>query len=63
MLIFYDKKACIYDKKRTRQVQLLTSELNKLGIECVGRYGQWEYSAMEDAILYGKNLALKMRED
>lgn len=54
---------CIYDKKRTKKVQLLTSELNKLGVECVGRYGQWEYSAMEDAILYGKNLALKMRED
>lgn len=51
---------CIYDKKRTKRVQLITSEMNKLGVESVGRYGQWEYSAMEDAILCGKNLALKM---
>jgi len=54
---------CIYDKERTKRVQLLTSELSRLGVECVGRYGQWEYSTMEDAILYGKNLAIKMRRE
>jgi len=54
---------CIYDRKRTETVQRLISEIKTLGIESVGRYGQWEYSAMEDAILYGKNLAIKMRRE
>lgn len=52
---------CIYDKRRTKIVKFLRVELDKLNIKSVGRYGQWKYSCMEDAILQGKVLALKMK--
>jgi protoporphyrinogen oxidase len=48
---------CIYDKFRTRIVNETLDILNDSGIKSIGRYGQWEYSTMEDAILYGKELA------
>jgi protoporphyrinogen oxidase len=52
---------CIYDMKRTRIVNELTAELDGLGIKSTGRYGRWEYSAMEDALLYGRDLAAEIR--
>ena len=52
---------CIYDKYRTKVVEKLRQELEDVGITSIGRYGQWEYSAMQDAILYGKELAEKLK--
>lgn len=34
--------------------------LGSVGIETAGRYGQWEYSSMEDAILAGRQAAHKV---
>lgn len=52
---------CIYDKKRTEIVKNLRAQLDKLDVISVGRYGGWEYSGMEDAILTGRNLAERMK--
>jgi len=51
----------IYDRQRTAIVNQLQAELKKLDIISTGRFGRWEYSAMEDAIVYGRNLARQMR--
>lgn len=32
-----------------------------VGIETAGRYGRWEYSSMEDAILAGRDAAARVR--
>jgi protoporphyrinogen oxidase len=40
----------IYNKKWSTVRNLLKEYLKKNGIETIGRYGAWEYSAMEDAI-------------
>ncbi|MBI2424122.1 MAG: FAD-dependent oxidoreductase [Candidatus Hydrogenedentes bacterium] len=52
---------CIYDKQRTPVSTALLHQLASLGIYSTGRYGTWEYSAMEDAILHGKTLAESLR--
>jgi protoporphyrinogen oxidase len=52
---------CIYDKQRTERVKFLLKQLEKSGVLSTGRYGRWEYSSMEDAILHGKNLALFLK--
>ncbi len=43
----------IYDKYRDRSVSLLRTTLAGMDIFIAGRYGAWEYSAMEDALLWG----------
>ncbi len=52
---------CIYDFNRTKIVNEALSQLEKYFIYSTGRFGKWEYSAMEDAILYGKELAEKIK--
>lgn len=51
----------IYDFERTPRVARLLEGFRAHGIYSIGRYGQWEYSAMEDAILCGKTLAGEFR--
>jgi protoporphyrinogen oxidase len=48
---------CIYDAKRTPSVNRLLKAFAEHDVISTGRYGRWEYSAMEDAIVYGKDLA------
>ncbi len=43
----------IYDREREKIVPFLKKELAKRGIYTAGRWGNWEYSSMEDAILEG----------
>lgn len=50
---------CIYEHKRPPIVQKLMAELQDRNIHQIGRYGRWEYNAMQDAIIDGKNLADK----
>ncbi|MFC1512735.1 protoporphyrinogen/coproporphyrinogen oxidase [bacterium] len=45
----------IYDRYRDESVQEILYFLKKKDIFCVGRYGKWEYSAMEHAIMDGYN--------
>ncbi len=49
----------IYDKRRSKGVSEVLRKLESVGIYSAGRYGAWEYSAMEDAILSGKKAAEK----
>jgi UDP-galactopyranose mutase len=50
----------IYNKERERVLPVLTAELEKRGIMLAGRWGRWEYSSMEDAILEGFEAAEKI---
>ncbi|MBN1113886.1 MAG: NAD(P)-binding protein [Oligoflexia bacterium] len=49
----------IYDKDRAHALPVLTRELEKRGIYLAGRWGRWEYSSMEDAIIEGFEAAKK----
>lgn len=52
---------CIYDRQRTRNLELIQDYLRQNNIFSIGRYGAWEYSAMEDAWYWGKITAEKIR--
>ena len=52
---------CIYDTARAEIVKNLSDELESFGIFSSGRYGKWEYSAMQDALTYGLELAQKFK--
>jgi protoporphyrinogen oxidase len=47
----------IYDHERNERLRVIQKFLDENGIYSVGRYGAWEYSSMEDAILHGKRTA------
>jgi protoporphyrinogen oxidase len=47
----------IFDADYTRARQEILTYLEKHGVQCIGRWGHWEYSAMEDAILAGMKVA------
>ena len=49
-----------YDKKRTATVRRIQQMLEKHQCFCAGRYGLWEYSFMESALLQGQALAQKL---
>jgi protoporphyrinogen oxidase len=49
-----------YDKARRNNVELVQEYLKRVGIDSTGRYGAWEYSTMETAILQGKQVAEKI---
>ncbi|HAX61894.1 MAG TPA: protoporphyrinogen oxidase [Elusimicrobia bacterium] len=46
----------IYDKNRKSSLETIRNYLRKNFIFSVGRYGGWQYSTMEDAILEGKEI-------
>ncbi|MDH5174315.1 MAG: FAD-dependent oxidoreductase [Elusimicrobiota bacterium] len=50
----------IYDKERDRNFEMIKEYLERKGIYSVGRYGDWKYSTMEEAILEGKEVAEKL---
>jgi protoporphyrinogen oxidase len=43
----------VYDTERSANVALIQAFLLKHGVRSVGRWGNWEYSSMEDAIWQG----------
>lgn len=47
----------IYDKNHKNSVTQIKKFLRENDIYTIGRYGSWEYSGMEDAILQGSNVA------
>jgi protoporphyrinogen oxidase len=47
----------IYDENRKMALKKIFPFLQRNQIRSIGRYGAWEYSNMEDAILHGKNVA------
>lgn len=52
----------LYDENRNEAVSSIILYLNDKGIYSIGRFGAWEYSAMEDAILEGKGAAEMLNE-
>ena len=50
----------LYDFKRARAVQTVLRQLEKYACFCAGRYGKWEYSFMETALLQGRETAQKL---
>jgi len=50
----------IHDRSRQEALKIIRPFLESQHIYTVGRYGQWEYSSMEQAILSGRDLALKL---
>jgi len=48
----------IFDKNYQRSTSIIFDYLKKNKVYSIGRYGKWEYSAMQDAILDGKETAL-----
>lgn len=47
----------IYDKNLRNSREVILKYLQEKNILLIGRYGTWEYSAMEEAILQGRNAA------
>lgn len=47
----------IYDAAHTNAVATVHGFLKEQGIESTGRYGAWNYSSMEDALLMGREAA------
>jgi protoporphyrinogen oxidase len=47
----------LYDLNRAQALQTILPYLQQQHIYAIGRYGSWVYSAMEDAILAGKQIA------
>lgn len=53
----------IFDSKRNENLQLIKDYLQKNEIYSIGRFGAWEYSSMEEAIVYGKETAEKIMKE
>jgi protoporphyrinogen oxidase len=52
----------IYDSWREKNLKKLHTTLQSESIFSIGRYGEWKYSSMEDAILDGQKTAFKILE-
>lgn len=55
-----DPAYVIYDKYRDECVKEILEFLEKNNIYSIGRYGRWEYSAMEDAMLQGYEVSRRI---
>ncbi len=49
-----------YDHWREENIGKLHTELNKQNIYSIGRYGEWKYGSMQDAVLDGREMAQKI---
>ena len=47
----------IYDTWREKYLPKLHAQLSELNVFSIGRYGEWKYSSMQEAILDGKKIA------
>lgn len=52
----------VYTAERSAQMQAINSFLWENSIQSIGRYGGWEYSFMEEAIMDGKKASEKITE-
>lgn len=50
----------IYDHWREKYLPRLLHALEQEQIYCIGRYGAWKYSSMQEAILEGKQIAQRL---
>ena len=47
----------LFDHQHAAATATVQAHFQKHGVQLAGRYGKWEYSSMEDAILSGRNAA------
>ncbi len=59
-ILHIDYAYAIYDLWRAKNLDKLHKRLNEESIYSIGRYGEWKYSSMEEAILDGKNAVEKI---
>jgi dTDP-4-dehydrorhamnose reductase len=50
----------IFDFNKEKNLKIIEDYLVGKNVQCIGRYGKWEYSSMEEAMLYGKETAEKL---
>jgi len=53
----------IYDHAYGPSKEVLLGFLAQAGVDVAGRYGQWEYSSMEDALLEGRAVAQRLNAE
>lgn len=56
-LLFMKYAYVIFDMDYRKNMEILGKYLKKAGIISTGRYGGWNYSAMEEALLFGRDAA------
>ncbi|MDH5671394.1 MAG: NAD(P)-binding protein [Myxococcales bacterium] len=57
-----DHAYVIYDHSYQASVAIIEAFLEQHGIISTGRYGGWNYSSMEDALIFGRQAAARARE-
>lgn len=57
--LLLDYAYVVYDRDRNKTVSAIQKSLNRHDVYSFGRYGSWNYSSMEDAVLQGKEHADK----
>lgn len=50
----------IYDRNHSKAVPIILKTLAKDGVHSIGRWGAWNYSSMEDALIMGRDVASKI---
>ncbi len=58
--LFLHHAYVIYNRWRQKHLSSLLEQLEQLSIHSVGRYGAWKYSSMQEAVLDGREVALKI---
>ena len=58
-----DPAYVVFDHSRREAVAVLRSFLREHGVSIAGRWAEWKYSAMEDAILDGMRVARSLSDD
>ena len=56
-MVTLDPAYIIYDLKHRENTRIVLEYLSDCGIDSRGRFGEWEYFNMDDAILSGKSAA------
>jgi len=52
----------LFDHEYYNALNVIRPYLDSVGIVSAGRYGGWNYSSMEDALIFGRDAATKARE-
>jgi hypothetical protein len=56
-----DHAYVIFDHAYFGALQIVKKFLGDIGVVAAGRYGAWNYSSMEDALIYGRDAAREAR--
>lgn len=52
----------IFDEWRDTHLPIIHEQLHEQSIYSIGRYGEWKYASMQDAVLDGKKIAESIKE-